>query len=253
MLKVVILGKSSRSTKMLNSVLKSNGFDTVFIEEQRDNNYLLIKNRIKRFGFFKVFGQLFFQVFSRIQASSKYTKARLNSIQEEIVEDLIALQAEHVVVSVNDNEVIQHVLKLAPDCIILSGTRLLSNDFLNAMSVPIVNIHAGITPKYRGVHGGYWSLAEGDFSNFGSTIHIVDAGIDTGHILAQARPKVSHLDNFSTYPLLQMRAALELLPEVLESLLAGTAEKKYSTCDSKLWSHPTIWEYIWIRMTKNVK
>lgn len=253
MFKVVILGKSSRSTKMLNSVLESSGFDTAFIEERRDNNYSLLKRRMKKFGFFKVFGQLLFQIFSRIQSSSKYTTARLNSIQNEMVEGSITLQPDHVVINVNDRESIQHVLELNPDCIILSGTRLLSSNFLSEMLVPVVNIHAGITPKYRGVHGGYWSLATGDIANFGSTIHLVDTGIDTGKILAQARPKVCDLDNFSTYPLLQMRAALELLPEVLESLLGGNTYETQSTCDSKLWSHPTIWEYFWIRMTKNIK
>ena len=30
------------------------------------------------------------------------------------------------------------------------------------------------------MNGGYWALATGDVGNFGTTVHLVDAGVDTG-------------------------------------------------------------------------
>ncbi len=47
-------------------------------------------------------------------------------------------------------------------------------------------MHAGITLRYRGVHGGYWALAEQHPEWVGTTVHLVDPGIDTGGILAQS-------------------------------------------------------------------
>ena len=41
-------------------------------------------------------------------------------------------------------------------------------------------MHAGITPQYRGVHGGYWAVVNNDPEHCGVTIHFVDKGIDTG-------------------------------------------------------------------------
>ena len=55
------------------------------------------------------------------------------------------------------------------------------------MPCPVLNYHAGITPKYRGMNGGYWALATGDAGNFGATVHLVDAGVDTGGVLHQVR------------------------------------------------------------------
>jgi methionyl-tRNA formyltransferase len=46
-------------------------------------------------------------------------------------------------------------------------------------------VHAGITPRYRGTHGGYWVLLNNDPGHCGVTIHLVDPGIDTGSIVAR--------------------------------------------------------------------
>ena len=63
---------------------------------------------------------------------------------------------------------------------------------------------AGITPLYRGVHGAYWALAEGRRDLCGVTVHRVDAGIDTGEVLAQVLIDPTPQDNFVTYPWLQV-------------------------------------------------
>ena len=74
----------------------------------------------------------------------------------------------------------------------------------SAIDVPVINIHAGVTPRYRGVHGGYWALREGRPGLAGSTVHLVDPGIDTGGILAQATFTAGDADSIATYPLLHL-------------------------------------------------
>ncbi len=56
---------------------------------------------------------------------------------------------------------------------------------LAAIDAPFINYHAGINPKYRGQHPGYWALASDDAENAGVTIHLVDEGVDTGSVLYQ--------------------------------------------------------------------
>jgi len=101
------------------------------------------------------------------------------------------------------------------------------------------------------VHGGYWALAQGHPEFCGVTVHLVDAGIDTGSVLAQAvcRPKTS--DCFVVYPHLQLAAGLELLAEVLRrpTLVPTPAPAPFS----RLWYHPTIWRYVWTYLTTGVK
>lgn len=89
--------------------------------------------------------------------------------------------------SVNDPEFMDLIGQLSPDLVFLCGCRIVSPSVLRRLEVPVVNYHAGITPEYRGMNGGYWSLAEGDVGNFGATVHLVDSGLDTGAVLGQIK------------------------------------------------------------------
>ncbi|CCV14505.1 hypothetical protein MESS4_680058 [Mesorhizobium sp. STM 4661] len=53
--------------------------------------------------------------------------------------------------------------------VLLAGCRLLSRQTLARMPCPVLNYHAGIAPRYRGMNGGYWALASGDAENFGTS------------------------------------------------------------------------------------
>jgi methionyl-tRNA formyltransferase len=124
------------------------------------------------------------------------------------------------------------------------GTRLIEEAARRAANAPFVNYHAGITPKYRGVHGAYWARATGDAANCGVTVHLLDSGIDTGAILYQARIVPERQDNFSTYPYLQLAAGLPLFARAGEDAASGKLAPIDVDLPSKLWSHPTLWSYL---------
>ncbi|MEO6540561.1 MAG: formyltransferase family protein, partial [Ferruginibacter sp.] len=107
-----------------------------------------------------------------------------------------------------------------------------------------INMHVGITPWYRGSHGGYWALYNNDAANFGTTIHIVDAGIDTGSVLKQAFTLPDKKDNFATYPVLQAAIGIETLKEFLPEVMTGNYAKKNHTEKGKMYYQPTIWQYL---------
>lgn len=243
MKKILILGRKSRSTRLLLSVLISFGYDTVFIEEKRDDKKKLMLNRLKRVGLLTVLGQLFFMVFARLQARSVSVQSRLEEIESETVSVLVDHSPLNSYENVNDVTVINKIEEIDPDCIVLSGTRILSSEFLSKIDKPIINIHAGINPAYRGVHGGYWSLVNKQAELFGSTIHFVDEGIDTGAVLGHATSSPKKNDNFSTYPLLQMSAALKLLPSILTAIFDKEEKVFVPKLSSAIWSHPTLWQY----------
>ncbi len=251
--KVLILGRNSRATRLMITVLKYNDFDVQFIEERRDNNFELIKRRIKRLGLFRVFSQLLFQLFSKFQARTSTVKKRLELIESELIANVEDFEQLFTFSNINCALSLKAINELRPSCIVLSGTRILSVDFLAAIKCPIINIHAGITPAYRGVHGGYWALTQRQNENFGSTIHLVDEGIDTGAVIAHVKTEPRAEDNFSTYPLLQMRQALEILPTVLNNILNNKIETFTPNIPSAIWSHPTIWQYLYYRIKNGVK
>jgi folate-dependent phosphoribosylglycinamide formyltransferase PurN len=96
-------------------------------------------------------------------------------------------------------------------------------------------------------------LYNNDAAHCGVTVHLVDAGIDTGNVLAQAQIPFTRKDNFSTYPYLQLAEGLVLLKEVILRMEKGERPVVHNQLDSALWHHPTLWGYVWKRLTKGVR
>lgn len=117
---------------------------------------------------------------------------------------------------------------------------------------PFINYHAGINPKYRGQHPGYWALVHGDPEHAGVTIHLVDEGVDTGAVLYQARVAFTCEDDITTYQWLQMAHALPLFAAALEDALAQRLTPKRVDLPSRQWFPPTLWAYAWNGMTRGV-
>jgi methionyl-tRNA formyltransferase len=163
----------------------------------------------------------------------------------------------HHVESVNDQETIRLLRTMQPTVIVVNGTRIISSDVLDAMDCPFINTHAGITPRYRGVHGGYWALVEGRPEMVGTTVHLVDEGIDTGGVLARSTFDTSRDDSVATYPYLHLVAGLPHLADHVERVLAGEKpsplDEEIPPGGTRLYLHPTLWQYVRHRFVKGVR
>ena len=83
------------------------------------------------------------------------------------------------------------------DLIVLSGyMRLLSPNFVEKYFPRIINIHPSLLPAFPGKDAHTDVLASGVRVS-GCTVHVVDAGMDTGPILAQRRVPVFSTDTRS--------------------------------------------------------
>src|SRR5690606_3465284 len=253
--RIVLLACKRESTNIVyNSINSEFGIYKVLIEE-KESTVKFLKRRIKKLGIFSVVGQVLFQIL--ISRPLKYFsyKRRLEIISENGL-DIREITNEKIISvdSVNSEKTINILKDLQPNIIIVHGTRIISKKALSSVECKFINIHEGITPKYRGVHGAYWALANNDVYNSGVTVHFVDAGIDTGSIISQAVVKPVAKDNFATYQLLQLSKGLELLKKAIEDFFSGKlVSKKEISTDSKLWYHPTIWGYLFCRVFKKVK
>ena len=110
--------------------------------------------------------------------------------------------------------------------VVVSGTRIIAARVLNCVPAVFINMHAGITPLYRGVHGGYWALVERNVDACGVTVHEVDTGVDTGRILGQTRITPNGEDNFVTYGFLQQAAGLPLLKRAIRDACDGQLQSR---------------------------
>lgn len=74
---------------------------------------------------------------------------------------------------------------LKPDLVVLAGfMKVLPANFVARFSPNLINLHPSLLPKFPGAHAVRDALEAGE-SVTGSTIHIVDEGVDTGPILSQ--------------------------------------------------------------------
>jgi folate-dependent phosphoribosylglycinamide formyltransferase PurN len=218
--------------------------DLKMVVEEPVARSALLWRRVKRLGPLRVAGQLAFGVLAR--GLCYMSRRRIGEIQRQHgLEARWPDGCERIEVpSVNSPECVACLDRLDPRVILLLGTRIIDRNTLAAIKAPLINYHAGITPKYRGIHGGYWAKAEGDLENFGVTVHLVDPGIDTGAVLYQARLQPTDADNYATFPYLQLAAVLPLMEQAARDALAGTLKPQTVNLPSRLWSHPTIWSYV---------
>jgi phosphoribosylglycinamide formyltransferase-1 len=87
-----------------------------------------------------------------------------------------------------DREIETLIAALKPDLVVSAGfMRLLSEKVVNRFK--IINSHPSLLPLYPGAHAVRDALAAGARET-GSTIHWVDAGLDTGQIIAQERLEI---------------------------------------------------------------
>lgn len=254
---IVILGRQSKSTKIVYNYLSKNfSIDLVIIEKEEPKS-AFFKRRIKKLGIFKVLDQfLFILTFSKVL--HYLSRDRINKILKLNELSITPIPQNKLVNvdSVNSKVVLDLIQKNAYNIIILSGTRIISKKLITSTSALIVNIHAGITPNYRGVHGAYWALVNKEKHLAGVTLHRVDEGIDTGSIIRQKIIELTNEDNFATYPFLQLSAGLKLLLNFLNELDKEEVDnfKILGNINlSKQWYHPGFFEYLFYRISLGVK
>lgn len=243
--KIVLLAKKDYSTNVIFNSLKNEFNVAAIIIEEPISKKKVLKKRIKRLGAWTVFGQVLFQTLA-VKFLNLISARRKKEIFRDYNLDYSNLPKEKIihVTSVNSDNCLLNLQQLQPDMVIVNGTRIISGRILNCIPAKFVNVHVGITPFYRGVHGAYWALVNNDVGNCGITVHLVDTGIDTGSIIYQKNITITNKDNFVTYPLLQLAEAIPYLKKAITGILAEDLVLQNISEKGRLWSHPTIWQYI---------
>lgn len=243
--KIIFLASDCESSRWVYHALIQNCEIAAAVIEKSISKKALIKGRIKRIGFIKVTGQVLFSALV-VPLLRRRAKKRRNELIDLYKLDSSPFKSDDTVFvdSVNEDACKELLQKLQPDMIIVNGTRIISKKILQCTNAFFINMHVGITPYYRGSHGGYWALCNNDAANFGTTIHLVDAGVDTGAVIKQVFTKPGKQDNFTTYPILQVAVGIAALKEILPIIITGEYKTQQHTEKGKMYYQPTLWEYI---------
>ena len=252
--RILLLCRDDNTSKSVFNALRKSFDEVVVLCENHVSRSEMVKRRLKRIGLVETAGQVLF-----ITAVSPLLRRRSQKRIDEIKREYGLDESEDNwqpkrVESINSPEAQEAIREISPDVVVVNGTRIIGKKTLQSLDAPIINMHAGITPTYRGVHGAYWALAEDRPDLVGTTVHFIDEGIDTGSIIKQVSFPTTSEDNFWTYPYLHTAAGIPALIDAVKALLAGEVKREKSISDkaSKLHYHPTIWGYFWGKIRKGV-
>lgn len=244
-MKIILLANDKNSSWfVINEFLRKKRKIIIALEKE-ESRFNFIGRKIKRVKLSIIFGQILFRLFIIILSliKKKYTKTLHKEYQ--LSDNRNYSLIDKYFISVNSDKCINWLKKERPDVIIINGTRIVSKKVLDSCNAIFLNIHCGITPNYRGVHGAYWALVNKDYDNIGVTIHQVDKGVDSGEILYQSKFKIDKSDWILSYPIKQYSEGIKLLNKSLDDIENQNLKYlKLNNVNSKIWQHPTLFEYL---------
>lgn len=104
------------------------------------------------------------------------------------------------------------------ELVVLAGfMRIIKEPLLRAFPKRIINLHPSLLPKFPGREAWVQAIEAGEKVT-GCTVHFVDAGIDTGRIIAQRAVEILPKDTPESLHQRIQQAERQLYPEVIGQL-----------------------------------
>jgi hypothetical protein len=122
---------------------------------------------------------------------------------------------------INDARITALADRLQPDVIAVFGTSLIRAPLLGKGQLGMINLHGGLSPEYRGADCTFWALYNGEVEKVGCTLHFIDAGIDTGRLIAHVRPPVYPGDDELNLFWRAVKESADIYAELFERLKRG--------------------------------
>jgi hypothetical protein len=150
---VAMLIQPGPNPEIVVNAMKASFPNLVVIEEQPESKKLFIRRRAKKLGWVQALGQLATMVVSKY--GKRFTTQRAEEIVEEFGVNPVADSTIRRVAipSANSPELFTALEDIRPVALLLVSCRMMKAETLSAISCPVLNFHAGINPRYRGLHG----------------------------------------------------------------------------------------------------
>jgi methionyl-tRNA formyltransferase len=126
--------------------------------------------------------------------------------------------------NVNDDATHDAIRDHAPALVVVSGTNLVGPKLIERSKADgdIVNLHTGISPYVRGgPNCTNWCLAKGWFGLIGNTVMWLDAGIDSGALIASERTPLNGSETLTDLQWKVMEHAHDLYVEAIAQIADG--------------------------------
>lgn len=123
-----------------------------------------------------------------------------------------------------DRDLAAAVESFRPGLVVLAGfMRIVGAAMLDAFRGRIINVHPALLPAFPGIDAPAQAV-RAKVALSGCTVHVVDAGVDTGPVLAQAAVPVLPTDDAAALHARIQKAEHQLLPRVVHAIATGAYE-----------------------------
>lgn len=96
---------------------------------------------------------------------------------------------------VSSQKAADFIKRCAPDLIFLFGPGLIKDPLYSQLPCPTVNLHLGLSPRYRGAATLFWPFYFLEPAYAGSTLHFIVGEPDAGDIVHQSVPELDPNDH----------------------------------------------------------
>jgi methionyl-tRNA formyltransferase len=146
----------------------------------------------------------------------------------------------HKVENTSSPEAFALLKSLDSDLALVFGTRRLPKTIIDMFNGNLINVHRGITSRYRGLDSDLWAIYHNDFKNIGVTLHYVDTLLDTGCIITEE--KMNLLKGMKCHQIRYYTTimASEMMVKVINKYHTGNMGKNKRTGDGRYYSFMPI-------------
>ena len=152
---------------------------------------------------------------------------------------------------------VQIVKDFRPDLCVVFGASLIRDPLLSLLPAGrTVNLHLGLSPYYRGSGTNFWPFVNEELEYVGSTLLHLDAGVDTGPIIAHIVPEIEQGDTVHTVGCKVIRASAEGLVHALRLAREGKTlprTPQWRVADGRYYRSKDVTEEILARYHRNLE
>jgi methionyl-tRNA formyltransferase len=124
--------------------------------------------------------------------------------------------AVHHVVGTNSPPTQRLLRSLDVDVLCVYGTSLVDEETLAVARVAAINLHTGLSPRYRGADCAFWPLYHSEPDWLGATVHGCTSVVDGGPVYATARARLRGDEGVAGVFARCVQAGAEALADVVE-------------------------------------
>ena len=120
---------------------------------------------------------------------------------------------------ISEKNLLKKLISYKIKLICLAGfMKILSGEFIKNFAKPILNIHPSLLPKYKGLNT-HKRVIKNKEKYSGSTVHLVNAKLDSGKIILQKKIKISKNESEASLEKKILKIEHKLYPRAIKKFL----------------------------------